>query len=404
MLFIIDSVPVFTTPEEWNRVLPEDIADRTVIRNPDSIRLLGWEEVDGLTYIFTKEYRRRPDSLRRIPGLMQMKNVDGRWTFHDKPYSGKYIDYYLNGRIQNEGHLVNGQLNGVLTVYYNSGRIKSVAHYKDGKAHGEKRDYFKNGALSWERTFVDGKQQRGVKHYFINGQVGNERRFSKRTPYDTAVSYYSTGQVAGMLLMRNGSLVDQKRRNDLHYHRSMLGFALRAGDLKAANQHFYKIWKLDSTSALTFYEEGDLLFREARYEEALAAFDKALVKEPLMREALVKRAYTRLKSYQARQVTGLSKEVVSTFWSVAEIAALPAGEQDKICTDVLLSEELSTTDIYNTSMVPRAIVEYCLKRRVVSGEWCVGLHALRYTVYAGRGLLTGSQPRKERLQKSQRLL
>src|SRR5688572_3779593 len=89
MLFVIDSIPVLTDPEEWNPILQEDIADITVLRNRDSLKLLGWKQLDGITYIFTKGYRNRPDSIKRIPGLRQMKKLDGLWSLHDSPYTGK---------------------------------------------------------------------------------------------------------------------------------------------------------------------------------------------------------------------------------------------------------------------------------------------------------------------------
>jgi hypothetical protein len=57
--------------------------------------------VDGLVYVFTKEYRQRPDSIKRIPTLKQLEMVGGVWTRNGAPYHGPYIDYYNSGRIQN---------------------------------------------------------------------------------------------------------------------------------------------------------------------------------------------------------------------------------------------------------------------------------------------------------------
>src|SRR3569833_2734898 len=73
MLFVIDSIPLYTDPEPWNPITKADIADLNVVRNRDSIKALGWEDVDAISFIFTKSYRNRPDSLKRIPSLRQME-------------------------------------------------------------------------------------------------------------------------------------------------------------------------------------------------------------------------------------------------------------------------------------------------------------------------------------------
>src|SRR3954447_11934962 len=59
MLFVIDSIPLIDDPEDWNPITQEDIADVAVVRNKDSIMQLGWGQLDGITYIFTKSYRSR---------------------------------------------------------------------------------------------------------------------------------------------------------------------------------------------------------------------------------------------------------------------------------------------------------------------------------------------------------
>ena len=90
-LFVIDSIPILNDPEEWNSVLDEDIADISVVKGKDTLALLGYKKLDGIIYIFTKEYRNRPDSLKIIPSLKQMVMQNGIWHLGNIPYSGRYI-------------------------------------------------------------------------------------------------------------------------------------------------------------------------------------------------------------------------------------------------------------------------------------------------------------------------
>src|SRR3954471_14263738 len=92
MLFVIDSIPLMQDPEDWNQLQPVDISEINVISNKDSIKQLGWEQVESITYIFTRAYRERPDSLKRIPSLKQMVMENGAWHLNGQPYTGRYID------------------------------------------------------------------------------------------------------------------------------------------------------------------------------------------------------------------------------------------------------------------------------------------------------------------------
>ena len=57
IMFVVDSIPVIDDPEEGNEILQTDVADITVIKNKDTLRLLGYGQFDGVTFLFTKEYR-----------------------------------------------------------------------------------------------------------------------------------------------------------------------------------------------------------------------------------------------------------------------------------------------------------------------------------------------------------
>ena len=95
-MFVVDSIPVIDDPEEGNEIVQRDVADITVIKNKDTLNRLGYSQFDGATFIFTKEYRNRPDSLKQIPSSKQMERKNGVWLFHKVSYTGRFIDYYYS--------------------------------------------------------------------------------------------------------------------------------------------------------------------------------------------------------------------------------------------------------------------------------------------------------------------
>lgn len=359
ILFVIDSIPLLQDPEEWNPITGDDIAEMYVISDKDSLRSLGWAHLDRVTYVFTRLYLGRPDSLKRIPSLKQMVAKDGAWHLHGLPYSGKYRDYYNSGRLQNEGNLVNGKLDGELKVYFKNGIIKSVSRYRNGVLHGAWNDYYKNGALMQTREFNEGRMLRTGKIFFINGQVRHELREKKNTRFDSSLTWYSTGKLKSIKVTRTETFFPSKKEEDLNYYTVRFYRSLNESDIKDANKNFYQIWLLDSTSADTHFLEGLLLSRESHFDEAIAQFDKALQKEPLMREALTYRALTRIRKnhfLQKKLPPQYRKNIVLT---VEDIVTCTADEQEKICRDLQMADEIDPSDYYVMKEATAPILNFC---------------------------------------------
>jgi len=362
VLFIIDSIPLLNDPEPWNPITKEDIADVITIKNKDSIKALGWPDVDIITFVFTKAYRNRPDSIKMIPSLKQMNQVNSIWYFKNEVYTGKYIDYYNSGRIQDEGMLVNGVLNGELIIYRKNGNKKTVSQYKDGKLHGTRKEYYPNGALSSSWNYIQGKSKGAQKQYFITGQLSYEIREKGKTLYDSSVYYYSNGRIKKMRLIINGIPAPNKKVEDLDYYDSRFFQSLNAGQLKDANKYFYKLWLIDSTSNDTYFKEGLILLKEFHYDEAIKAFDKALTIEPLMGEALAHRALARIKKYKYARVNVFSKDFKESWLTTDDVITIQETEQNKICSDLHLAREVDLTETYVQRVVPFPILDHCERR------------------------------------------
>ena len=362
ILFIIDSIPLLKDPEEWNQLLEDDISDIRVINNKDSLKLLGHAKFDGVTYIFTKEYRHRSDSLKEIPSLKQMEMKNDVWNLDGLPYSGQYIDYFNNGKEQNEGRLLNGQINGELIVYYKTGIKKSITNYKDGIRHGSWKEYYQNGALMRTDEFANEKNNRTGKSYFINGQITQELKLKNVTRYDTSIIYYSTGKIMKIKLSKNGEFHRDKKEASLNYHTTMFYEHLRTGDIKEANKNLYQILMIDSTSIDTYFKEGVLLAKEFRFNEAINRFDKALAIEPLMREALLQRGFSRLKKYKFSNEKVSFQDRKDAPLALEDIMLIPEQEKAKVCTDLILADNLDPGVNYNNKAIPEAIIQYCRKK------------------------------------------
>jgi antitoxin component YwqK of YwqJK toxin-antitoxin module len=350
IIFVIDSVPLINNPEDWNEILDTDIADITVIKNKDSVKLLGFKRFDVVTYIFTKEYRNRPDSIKQIPSLIQMKMEDEVWNFNNIPYTGKYINYYNSGRKQSEGTMLNGKLHGEVKVYFQNGTVGSVKNYENGIANGKQIEYYKNGALRQKRELKEGRDEGVWETYFPDGQTERMVTVKNGKVVDTVAVYYSTGKI-------NKNLVSSQ---NVLYLQQQVYQSLREGNTKAALKFCKKIIDLDSTNTDAHLCMGMAMLTDLRFYEAIAEFDKLLVIEPLMQQALQQRAMARIRKYEFENSRAISKSNNVTVTATNNVDTMQEKDKEKICADLLRVDLLQTINLYGyLRSVTDALLKYC---------------------------------------------
>lgn len=360
-LYIIDSIPILQDPEEWNVITSEDISDSRELKDKDSLVLLGWTDMDKIVYVFTKEYRARPDSLKRIPGLRNMKVLQGVWTLNGRPYSGTYIDYYNRGTIQNRGTLVDGLLHGEVRVYFKNGNIKQIANYQKGLLHGTWQEYYPNGALVQRRQLANDEVVFQGSSYYITGQLQDTMKRKKATAFDTSIVYYSSGKIKQQRLVQYGVMVPDERQYTVAYQTATFYTKLQAGSLREANKAMLRIIKADSASNDTHFKEGLLMMVERRFDRAVASFGRALQIEPLMLEALVHRAMARMYQYRPSDATKGNAKSSTTLapLTVADMERVPQAERGLICQDLRAAKALDYSETYVSKLIPKEIRNYC---------------------------------------------
>lgn len=361
-LFVIDSVPVIKDPDENNQITDADIADVAYLKNKDSLKYLGLEKYDEVTYVFTKEYRNRPDSLKNIPSLLQMEIKTGKWNLHDMPYTGKYINYYYCGKKQDEGILVNGKLNGELKVYFQNGQLKSVERFIDGIENGVKYEYYKNGVLKFKVEYIAGKANGAIESYFPNGNIESSNAIKKGITIDTlTTTYYSTGKIRTILLGRNGKVIPIPNFEKINDLRCKYQASINEGNTKKAIKYSSKLIEIDSNDIDAYSNKGIALFREYLFDEAIAAFDKALKLEPFLGAALGYRALARLKKYQFINTATFTKEHKLGLLYAWVTVTIPNKEQEKICSDFQQAGLLGINELFGKKIISEAISFYCNK-------------------------------------------
>lgn len=360
ILYIVDSVEVKTDPEEGNDILPEQIADLKVVKDKNSLRKAGYEDFDGVIYIFTKEYKKRPEDIKKIPTTHNMQRKDGVWHYKDRPYTGHFIDYYYSGIKQGEGNLEQGIINGKRLRYSKDGDLQWENNYKNGKNDGAEKKYYKDGVLNQEGIYVNGKMEGIWSIYYPNKKIKQKASFHNGEQSGETVMYRSSGEIIGIVKYVSGKplLDDHLKSLDLYMKKGNKNNIDQ--DYKSAIKAYSKALEVDSGYAEAYFARGTSKLNDFQFEEAFKDFSKAIAIEPFYEEALANRAFTLIRK---KEFSG-SRKIKETngVQILATNAKIVFSESEKsaVCNDLMQAIYLGDKN----KIASDAFQKYCKKKPV----------------------------------------
>jgi antitoxin component YwqK of YwqJK toxin-antitoxin module len=334
ILYIVDSIPIINDPDKNSGTLSnEDVDHLEVVTNPDKIKALGYTSVGKIIYVTTKAYSKRPDDIRKIPSTKLMERKDGVWYMKDAkiPYNGRFIDYYINGWIKDEGIFKEGVVSGIHTSYYQNGNKSFFRNYINGVANGYSEEYFINGKLKQKGSFKNGKDDGIWIDYYSTGEIKRQTNFVNLVPDMSK---------------------DEKKFYDLQEKARAL---MKEEDYKGAIKKLDDAEKLNNKYADVYFYRGTAKLDDLDFDSAILDFDKAITLEPLYMESLANRAFARIRKYQFKNSRTLTKNSEVTVLAARDKIEIPADEKTKICDDLNKSVELGD----DNGMVADAIKTYC---------------------------------------------
>lgn len=359
IIYIIDSIPVIEEPEEGNEISNEDIAVVNVIKNKDTLRILGYDNFDGAIYIFTKEYSNRSEDLKKIPSSKQMEKKNGVWYLRSNIYSGKFIDYYYSGRKQGEGTFLNGKAEGRRLMYFQNGKISTEKNYTTGIENGLEKEYYEDGSIKQKGEFVTGKEHGVWEMYFPNGQVKQRSIFQMGKMEGETTVFYSTGIILAIETTKNGKITSDKRLDKINQAMDKGHSNSKEGDYKSAIKNYSKAIEIDTGNAEAYFARGTAKLNEFQFDEAILDFDRALIFEPYFERALTNRAFARIRKHQFGSSRKLSESSGVTILASKDNPGIPEKELTIICND--LRQAIFLGD--KGKMILEAVQEFCDKKK-----------------------------------------
>ncbi|WP_191859491.1 toxin-antitoxin system YwqK family antitoxin [Hanstruepera ponticola] len=357
VLYVVDSIPVIEEPKEEFGTLTEKEIDRVdVLKNKEAIEKTGYKDLDAIIYVFTKEYAKRPDSIKVIPTTKLMTKKNGTWYLKDNsnPFSGRFIDYYLTGKKQGEGTLFNGRLKGKRLMYHMNGNVSDEIEYENGLSNGTEKRFYKDGTLMQKGEFKNGQEIGIWEMYHPNGQLKQQTNFINGKMDGESVSYYSTGEIKGKNVYKNGVYQNDKINDKLFKLYNESQELYKQVNYKGAIKKLDKALELEPNWADAYFARATMKLNNFQFDEAILDFNKTLEIEPYFTNAYSNRAFAILRKYELGNGRTLSKSKDIQIIASKE-TELSQSELTKICAD--LNKAASLGD--DNWMVLEALEKHC---------------------------------------------
>lgn len=356
----VDGVFVETVFYEEFQDLNDSIVHAVnIIEDPLILNRMGYENTEKLTQIYTKAFINRPDSLKRIPTTKQMLREDGKWYLSEnsKPYTGKFRDYYLTGKLQGKGQFVEGKLQGERWMYFKNGKVAEYMQYENGFPEGKEIRYYEDGTIKQIGFYKEGFEIGEWKKFHPNGKVKQISNFNEEGQLNGEIkTFYSTGQLKGSSVFKNGNLVEDKKTKKITstYENAERKFQL--GNFKEAIQLFSTCIKLKPDWNDAYFARGTAHLNNFNFEEALADFNKAIELEPLDAYSYSNRAFVRIRKAEFKEAKQISSDKAVQVFATKK-AKISSDDIKLICSDLEQAKQLGD----NSRLLVEAKLNYCIK-------------------------------------------
>lgn len=358
VLYVVDSIPILKEPKEGFGTLTENqIENIVVVKDKKLIESSGYKDLNGIIYVFTKEYAKRPDSIKAIPTTKLMNRKNGNWYLKNSPttYSGNFIDYNLIGKKQGEGVFFKGKLKGKRLLYYPNGNISDIIKYENGIPNGLEQRFYEDGTLMQTGNFKKGKEVGIWEIYHPNGQLKQRTPFENGKMNGKSITYYSTGKTSIEEKFVNGVAKKDKANDKFKkLYREGLQFD-KIGNFKSSIKKYTKCIEIDSTSAGAYFARGTANLNKMEFDKAILDFNKTIEIEPFYKKGYGNRAFSLIRKYEFKNSRTLSKNSNVTILASKDKVEIPESDLNRICKDLRKSTSLGVKN----KMISDAKEKYC---------------------------------------------
>jgi len=322
-IYVVDTNPYHFIKEDGEDFYPErielsedEVEFAEVITDPESIKTVGFYNLDTIISIKTKYYAKLPQEVTKIPNKKKLHFNNNRYCNPetDSVYNGQFFDTYLNGKISMKGEINNGVICGLVSNYNIGGILHSNVYSKIKQ--------YKNINSTDIKPEV---QIDSIISFWANGNTRNITRIFESSTSVEYEDYTSDGK-----LIEKATIISKSEPSEIYINPTFTFKKKFSRKQKKGYQNYYKLL-LNSTnfnnkntlsllkqnpkekklvnpkSHITFSKLGFDLFLFGETESAIRMLDSALAHEPLDFETRICRLYFRIYKYERNYPISISQ-------------------------------------------------------------------------------------------------
>ena len=190
--------------------------------------------------------------------------------------------------------------------------------------------------------------------YHPNGQLKQRTNFVNGKMDGESVSYYSTGEIKGKNVYKNGVYQKDKINDKLYKLYNESQELYKQLNYKGAIKKLNKALEIEPNWADGYFARATMKLNNFQFDEAIIDFNKTLEIEPYFTNAYSNRAFAILRKFELGNGRTLSKSKDIQIIASKE-TEIPESELNKICADLKKAVSLGDDDW----MVLEAMEKHC---------------------------------------------
>jgi antitoxin component YwqK of YwqJK toxin-antitoxin module len=148
---------------------------------------------------------------------------------------GRYISYYLNGKIESKGQFENNETTGVWEFYFETGKLKMRGILFKSSNYGLWEYFYESGQKSMEGIIYGRNREGEWKSYYENGQIKEVGEYKDNHRTGPWKAYYEDGVLKG-----EADYTDDFGRYTEYYHSGkILGEGPKSGTRQTGHWRYF---------------------------------------------------------------------------------------------------------------------------------------------------------------------
>ncbi|MFV8281211.1 toxin-antitoxin system YwqK family antitoxin [Christiangramia marina] len=171
---------------------------------------------EGLKEVLNADQKIVIDSVEVLKETLELNQLEGRWYYKGKPYSGYALKLHANDTLGEKLGFHNGKREGLAQQWSENGVLRIESYYSDNKLDKFYRTWWENGVLASVVIYENGKKQGMEKQWYPDGTLAKQRMLVEGKESGLQKAWLPNGVLYVNYEALNGRIFGMRRANSCY--------------------------------------------------------------------------------------------------------------------------------------------------------------------------------------------